>query len=447
MFCPAVKMKNTADKRKKIIILGAGLGGLYVAKSLGDIGYSIIIYEKRQRSELGYPWHDSIDKDTFKKSEIDIPQHYFLQKQILNFYSPSGDGYIRQGTRASKNFDIDRKKLVEHLITLTEECAEIHYGTNVDGLIVEDDIVKGVYVNGKRQNCDLVIDSSGVFSKYRFQLPKKFFMDDTLLHEDYLMAYRGFYKKTEFAINPSNVYLMPEGFSVLWCKDAPDAHFSDILISNFESLTQKQIDDAIAYIRTRNPYISDECMTSVTDAIPVRYPLATIVANGYALIGNSAFMTKPTSGSGIENTLRAAVILADVIKHASDFSVQTLWKYAVRSNASFGANCYMAYIARSRFQRLDKNDIVWLFTSDVLNENLLALVRRDLKSVSDFKIESIAASVQLARTRPEFMHQIEDIIKLCLRARILAHRMPRIYNEAAIAKWKAEYDAFARNIN
>ena len=436
-----------ADKRKRIIILGAGLGGLYVAKTLGNLDYCVTVYEKKQRNELGYPWHDSIDKDTFKKSDVVIPQHFFLQKQILNFYSPRGDGYIRQGTRASKNFDIDRKKLIEYFLIAAEECATIKFGATVDSLILQNDAVIGVKINGENEYCDLVIDSSGVFSKYRFQLPSKFCMNDALEHEDYLMAYRAFYKKTDFSFAPSNVYLMPDEFSVLWCKDAPDAHFSDVLISNFESLSREQIEKALSYVRERNPYITDECVTNVTDAIPVRYPMATIVGSGYALIGNAAFMTKPTSGSGIENTLKAAVILSDVIKKSENFDVSSLWKYAVRANGAFGASAYMSYIARSRFQRLDKEDIAWLFASGVLNEHLLALVRRDLKNVSDFKIESVVTSLQLARTKPEFMHEIEKIIKLCLRARILAKRMPRIYDESAVLKWKAEYDAFARTID
>ena len=437
-------LMKTTDRKKKIIILGAGIGGLYVAGSLGNLGYSIVVYEKKLRNELGYPWHDSIDKDTFKNVKIDVPKHFVLQKQVLSFFGPSGDGYISQGTRAAKNFDIDRKKLTEHLIIRAERCAELHFGTKADSLIIENDAVVGVNVNGNPEYCDLVIDSSGLFSKYRFQLPEKFMMGDTLQSEDYLMAYRAFYKKDSFSFAPSNVYLMPSGFSVLWCKDAPDAHLTDILISNFESLSPSQIESAIKYLRERNPHITNDCVFSMQDAIPVRYPLATIVADGYALIGNSAFMAKPTSGSGIENTLNAAVILADVIKNADDFTVGSLWKYAVKVNNKFGASSYMSYIARHNFQNLNRDDLIWLFTSGVLNEHLLALVRFDIKNTPDFKIESVLNSLQLARSKTEFLHKIEDIIRLCIKGRLLARRMPRTYNETAIAKWKADYDEFAK---
>ncbi|MDE6302754.1 MAG: NAD(P)/FAD-dependent oxidoreductase [Clostridia bacterium] len=438
-------MRNTVDSNKKIIILGAGLGGLYVAKTLGKLGFSIVIYEKRERAELGYPWHDSIDKDTFHKSDIEIPEDFVLRKQVLNFYSPSGDGYIRQAERASNNFDIDRKKLIGHLISLAEENCEIHFGVSVDSLIVDGDSVIGVTVDGKEEYCDLVIDSTGIFSKYRFQLPKKYLMDDSLLPTDYLMAYRGFYEKTSNEPTPSNVYLMPEGFSVLWCKDAPNTAMSDVFISTFESLTKEQVDTALNYLKERNPHMTDKCSVFVQDAIPVRYPLATIVANGYALIGNSAFMTKPTSGSGIENTLNAAQILCDVIRRADDFTVETLWRYAVRTTVAFGSNCYMAYVARSRFQNLNRDDLIWLFTSGILNESLLAIARFDIPHLNEFKLDSIRGSLQLAKSRPDFIRQIESILRKAARAKLHALMIPRIYNEKIIAKWKAEYDSFARN--
>ena len=38
-----------------------------------------------------------------------------------------------------------------------------------------------------------------------------------------------------------------------------------------------------------------------------------MVADGYAAIGDSAFMTVPVIGSGIANALKAAKILADAI--------------------------------------------------------------------------------------------------------------------------------------
>ena len=438
-------MQSKTTTNRKIIILGAGIGGLYVAGELGKKGYSVVVYEKKLRHELGYPWADSVSKDTFKNVGITLPEDSYISKQVLNFYSPSGYGYIKQAQRASKNLDVDRKKLIDFLINLAENYCEINFGVVADNLITYNDRVIGVSVNGKAEYCDLVIDSTGVFSPYRKQISSKFLMDDELLPHDYLMAYRGYYRKIDNTPAPPNVYLMPDGFSVLWCKDADDTALSDIFVSDFTSLDNNQIDAAFEYIRARNPYITSERVTYAQDAIPVRYPLATIVADGYAVIGNAAFMAKPTSGSGIENTLTAAAILTDIIKKANDFTASALWQYAVRVNLAFGANSYMTYIARSRFQVLDRDDLIWLFDSGVLNDSLLALARFDLKNQDDFQIRNILGSVGLARKKPELVRQIGSILRKCARARILAMKMPILYDEALIKAWKTEYDSYARS--
>ena len=438
-------MQNKTTTNRKIIILGAGIGGLYVAGELGKLGYSVVVYERRLRHELGYPWADSVSKDTFKNVDITLPDDSYISKQVLNFYSPSGYGYIKQAQRASKNLDVDRKKLIEYLIALAEEHCDIRFGVIPDRLIVEDEKVVGVSVYGKAEYCDLVIDSSGLFSPYRLQIPDKFLMNDELLPRDYLMTHRGYYRKENDTPAPPNVYLMPDGFSVLWCKDADNPALSDIFISNFTTLNKDMIDSAFDYIRARNSYITNECVSHAQDAIPVRYPLATIVADGYAIIGNAAFMTKPTSGSGIENTLTAAAILTDVIKKAADFSASSLWQYAVRVNIAFGANCFMSYIARSRFQMLDRDDLIWLFDSGVLNDSLLALARFDWKAKDDFQIKNVLDSVSLARKKPEFIKQIRAILRKSAKAQILALRMPLSYDNEAIKAWKLEYNTYARS--
>ncbi|MDE5601959.1 MAG: NAD(P)-binding protein, partial [Clostridia bacterium] len=185
-------MQNKTTTNRKIIILGAGIGGLYVAGELGKKGYSVVVYERKLRHELGYPWADSVSKDTFKNVDITLPEDSYISKQVLNFYSPSGYGYIKQAQRASKNLDVDRKKLIEYLISLSEEHCDIRFGIIPDRLIVENDKVVGVSVYGKEEYCDLVIDSSGLFSPYRLQVPNKFLMSDELLPHDYLVAYRGY---------------------------------------------------------------------------------------------------------------------------------------------------------------------------------------------------------------------------------------------------------------
>jgi len=436
---------RTTSQQKKIIVLGAGIGGLFSAYLLGKHGFDVEVIEKRKKDSLGYFWKDAVNRHTFERVKLDVPDSIISKKQILNFYSPSGEGFIPQSFRASENFDVDRRGLIEFLLKLAESVCTLRFETPADELILENGNVVGVKIDGKQQFCDLVIDSSGIFSPFRMQLAD-YNMADPLLSSDYLMAHRGFYKKLSPEPAESKVYLMPEDFSVLWSKDTADTSFSDILITDFATLDKVQIEKALEYLISFNPYLTNECVVEESDAIPVRYPLATISGDGYAIIGNAAFMTKPTSGSGIENSLVAAKILANVVKRADNFSASSLWRYAVRVNAEFGANNYMSYIARSRFQVLDRNDLIWVFDSGILNESLLALVRFDMKFIDNFKMENVINSLHLATSKREFLSQIGDILKQCVRARRLARKMPLIYDKNTVAKWKAEYDKFARGL-
>ena len=45
---------------KKIVIAGAGHGGLIAGARLAAAGYDVTIYERKIKSELGYDWDDAI---------------------------------------------------------------------------------------------------------------------------------------------------------------------------------------------------------------------------------------------------------------------------------------------------------------------------------------------------------------------------------------------------
>ena len=147
-------MMRNSGRGKRIIILGAGLGGLYIAAKLK--GFDVSIYEKRSREELGYLWYDAVDKDAFKKVGLTLPSDAYTNKQVLRFFSPSGCGYISQAMRASRNLDVDRKKLIEFMLQLAQDNSEIRFGVEAEDLIIDNDNVVGVTINGRAEYCDQI---------------------------------------------------------------------------------------------------------------------------------------------------------------------------------------------------------------------------------------------------------------------------------------------------
>ncbi|MBR6940121.1 MAG: NAD(P)-binding protein, partial [Clostridia bacterium] len=50
---------------RKIIVAGAGHGGLVAACRLAEAGYDVTVVEKKERNETGHDWHDCIWKPAF----------------------------------------------------------------------------------------------------------------------------------------------------------------------------------------------------------------------------------------------------------------------------------------------------------------------------------------------------------------------------------------------
>lgn len=58
---------------KKIIVAGAGHGGIIAAAKLAEKGYDVTVYEKKVKEELGYDWLDAIDIKIFNDVGLPLP--------------------------------------------------------------------------------------------------------------------------------------------------------------------------------------------------------------------------------------------------------------------------------------------------------------------------------------------------------------------------------------
>ena len=69
------------------------------------------------------------------------------------------------------------------------------------------------------------------------------------------------------------------------------------------------VEEFAEWLRPDNPRLGTEVVRGGQFVeIPVRHPLSVMVADGYAAIGDSAFMTVPLIGSGIANSLPKTLI-------------------------------------------------------------------------------------------------------------------------------------------
>ena len=109
---------------------------------------------------------------------------------------------------------------------------------------------------------------------------------------------------------PFGVYLYHEREQGLsWCCTNEDS--VDILIGRIDKLTEDKISEQLSIFKESHSYIGEDILHGGHfGIIPVRRPLAIMVANGYAAVGDSAFMTTPMNGMGIDLSMKAGLFLA-----------------------------------------------------------------------------------------------------------------------------------------
>ena len=91
------------------------------------------------------------------------------------------------------------------------------------------------------------------------------------------------------------------------------------------------------------------------------------IADGYAAIGDSAFMTVPIIGSGIANSMKASAILADAIMDDKEgcYSAKTLWKYQRGFYSEFGNGLAPLASIKLLLTRLNPDELDYIFEKEI----------------------------------------------------------------------------------
>ena len=433
---------------RKVVVIGAGIGGLYAAKRLSEQGYNITVLEARARETLGYPWYDSVSPTTFTDVGMRLPEGVSIPKQVLNYYAPSGEGRIKQPDRAGLSLDVHREKLIRYMMSEIEPHCRILFEERVLSLVIEEGAVKGVVTDKGTLYADLVIDSSGLFSTCRVNTPDGFCLNDPLTERDYIVAYREVYSRRETAEEPApNVYLYPAGLMLSWCKTEPDMNGMDVFLGSYEEITPEEKEEALSFLRAHNPALGDTLLSTRKECVPLRYPLGVLSATGYVVVGNAAFMTQPFCGSGIEVSLKAAQDLVAVVKEMGEAPVtaENLWGYTVRFVKRFGAYYAAQYVFRQAIEALPPEDLDFLFTSGLFDKGIVALATFDKDHIKDIDVRGFFRGVLSAWQRKDIVSAVKSAFTRAVRGYLIARTLPATYDAAKVAVWKGQYDDFMRS--
>ena len=423
-----------------IIIAGAGHGGIVAAARLAQGGHDVTVYEQRQKEELGYDWQDrftfSLLAEELCINQDELPPEIWEYRGDCAFVSPAKrKNVVIRYTDEDRQKIMWRKPLIRMLIDRAESCgARFVFGETVLGPEISGKRVTGIRTQHGVFSADLVIDACGVFSPLRSRLPKYFQIENRPQDGDVFYAYRAYFKKTADVTPeiPFEVYLRHNGEKGLsWFYTSEND--VDILIGRTQPLTDEQLEETVSVFRLEHPWFGDEIAHGgVRGVIPVRRPLTLMVADGYAAVGDSAFMTTPMNGMGIDLSLEAGRLLADTVLHADTdcYTAEVLWEYNRDFHILFGADTAKNEGLKNALLALPAHGVDFLFEKAVIQSAALSGAGKKTN------LPALLGKLTRGMHKPLFFFTIINGLLKGGKAASLYAAPPGKYDMRSILKWK-----------
>ncbi|HMG37731.1 MAG TPA: NAD(P)/FAD-dependent oxidoreductase [Nitrososphaeraceae archaeon] len=387
-----------------IIVAGGGLAGMIVASSAAYYSkqsLKILVVDRNASPQLGkktisgWVCGDAVGKNSvdYMTSRIGIkwqnPEIEHPVKGVIAFspdhetsISFDGEGYI-----------LNRKVLPQkQLNDALNVGIEIKYNLALRNVLTDNNNVIGVEGEDLetkspfKKTCKIVVDCTGVTSVLRTNLPinshiqKKINRDDLEATGRYIYNFENEVEDNTF-FDPDyclihlDQNIAPGGYAWVFPKGKSKVNVGlGVQQKAMEEHNRKQgqrkdlktkIDD---YVRMnpviKNPQIadgeSDDGNSWGTWQVSVRRQNDCLVANGYMLVGDSAWMPKPLDAGGIGPAIIAATIAGKVAVQsiqANDYSEESLWQYNLDFVDAYGYKTAGLEVFRRLLQKLSNDQI------------------------------------------------------------------------------------------
>lgn len=428
---------------KKIIIIGAGQGGLRAGALLAEKGWDVTVYEKQAEDTLSPDWFDGISVRLFEDLEIPVPADSF-KGYAPTFIGPETQaGLFIRSPEESMDWSVNRRTLSAQLVAFAKEKGvKFEFETKVKKLTFSNTAVTGVTVNGKDIAADLVIDASGMNSPFRASLPLRAGIQAMPEEDEVFNVYRGVYRQVPGLPLPAEkdrfrMYLKYQGKkSISWCGMEPSGELN-VLVGMIGKMDLNSFNQLYAHLKMDNPIIDTVIDNRCAETpIPVRYPLTRFSYPGYTAIGDSAFMTIPVMGSGVENALRAGQMLAESLLKADSVDMNALWDYQVKYYRNIGAVCYLLDWVKRGLLATDNGELKQFIESGaVTDEDIYALFSGNIREIP---LEELLHKPAALFANRRFIGSLLSYIVKGLKAAAAAISIPPQYDTLKIAKWAAK---------
>lgn len=441
---------------RKIIVAGLGHGGIAAAALLAKRGFDVTVYEKKAEGTLGYDWTDIFAPAALGIAEIPMPpEDKYEYKEHMTFFAPTAKRSLTQRVPDDKlEIKMERRDIYAHLISHAEKCGvKIVYDCEVIAPLTLGNRVIGIKTTLGDFQSDLVIDACGINSPVRTNLPASMGIEKHASRKERVSIYRAFYNKASDKNVKAKFRVMlleDKKFVVSWV--ASEDEHTDLLAGCFDEFNMSDVDAFADHLRTKCPRLGEEKVRGGQFVeIPVRHPLSVMVGDGYAAIGDSAFMTVPLIGSGIANSLKAARMLADTISRDTglSYSAETLWNYQVKYYKELGAGLAPLECVKYLLLRLTPDELDYCFDSGLLNEDNVTMTA-DFTSLYDlfkFDIPDLMLKGKCIIQNKTLLKKILVCGTEIAQVTAVCAAIPRKWNRKNVMNWAKAYSApFKKNL-
>ncbi len=408
-----------------VVIAGAGIAGMITAASAAkhsNQNLRILIIDRNRRDEVGkktatgWVCGDAVSKNSldylasevgisYGKPELEQPVHGVVA------YSPDHES---KAMFDGEGFVLNRKLLPQRQLKDAEQLGvEFQFEASAEALLVEDDFITGIHCRSSKDNstfkktAKLVVDATGSASRLRTSLPIKSYIEKEIDKENdmestgrYILTFEAGGKDStffdpDFCIIHLDQEIAPGGYAWVFPKGDDKMNVGLGVQKRLLEQRNKQlgrndnlqslIDD---YVRL-NPVIKSWKLADGSDdrgnekgswQVPVRRQNDCMVANGYMIVGDAAWMPRPIDAGGIGPAIYASTIAGKVVAEAfqaNDTSERGLWKFNTEYVKVYGYRMASFEILRRLLQVLSNEDLNYGMKHFLGQDDVDSITRRE----------------------------------------------------------------------
>ncbi len=407
-----------------IIVAGGGMAGLITASALATYSHQnkrILVVDRNpereagKKSPNGWTCGDATSKRSIdylaenlgiRYSSPDLEHHV----EGVKMYSPDhkvkvlfeGEGYVLNRRLLPQRQVSDAKKL----------GVQFQFQVALEKLLSEDGVVVGVagrnLADGSvfKKTAKMVVDATGATSRLRVSLPIKSFIQKELDPNDIESTGRYIYKFTpgkedetffdpHYCLIHLDQFLAPGGYCWTFPKGVNKVNIGlGVQKKTLDNRNKRlglhdTLQSLIDSYVTRNPAIKNPVLADGVEdegnakgswQVPVRRQNDCLVANGYALVGDAAWMPRPIDAGGIGPCIYGSVILGRIAAEAveaGDVSEAGLWRYNGEYMHAYGYQMASFEVLRRYLQTLSNDKINYGMKHFFSEDDIAHITRRE----------------------------------------------------------------------